>query len=286
MAWANLLAHATRPRRLSGTDVFIEAAFQSLLAANGLDALDALFEVEGSHTFAKPGLPGWRERIRLELDSPNGSRRAFYLKRYTAPPVGPQVRRILSGRFGHATAWAEWNSMRVLTDCGINAVQPVAFAQEMTGIWERRSALLTAEVEGESLEKWVVRNPGRAPCKLRDALARFVARFHRQGFVHRDLYLSHIFIDESDPDAPAFRLIDLQRVFRPRWRRARWIVKDLAALNYATPRSVATTTDRLRWLQLYLGVSKLRGCDRALVRRIVLKTRRMGRHDRRMRNCE
>ena len=259
----------------------VEPAYQRLLAAHKLDALDALFQAEGTHRFTKPGLPEWRERIRLELLDADGKPSAYYLKRYSAPPVGAQLRRILSGPLTHGTAWVEWIRMQALADCGIGTAEPVAFGEEIAWVWERRSAVLTAQTPGESLERWVAQRPTRVPRRLLETLARFVARLHERGFVHRDLYLSHVFIDESDPRDPVFRLIDLQRVFRPRWRRTRWIVKDLAALNYSTPRSVASSADRLRWLQVYLGVPKLRERDRRFARRIMAKTNRIARHDQR-----
>ena len=258
----------------------IEPAFQTLLSANGLTCLDALFSVRGVRTFHKPGLPRWRERIRLELPDSDGRLRAFYLKRYTSPPVGGQLQRILAGRPMHGTAWVEWDRMCTLAAHGVRVPQPVAFGEDRLGPWERRSAVVMAELPGESLERWVIRNPRRVPREWRDTLARFVARFHGNGFVHRDLYLSHVFIENTGGDAPAFGLIDLQRVFQPRWCLTRWIIKDLAALNFSTPRSVATLTDRLRWLHVYLGVPKLRGPDRVLVRRIAARTRRMERHER------
>jgi hypothetical protein len=115
-----------------------------------------------------------------------------------------------------------------------------------------------------------------------EELARFVARFHQTGFVHRDLYLSHIFVDAAD-GRPTFRLIDLARVFRPRWFRRRWVVKELASLNFSTPPTSATATDRLRFLRVYLGRDRLGAADRRLIRRVVGKTGRIARHDARRR---
>jgi hypothetical protein len=269
--------------QVAATVLTIDPSWRPILAEQSLDTLDALFQVKGDLELAKPGLPSWRRRIRLELASSEAQSRVLYLKRYKTPPFGRQVRRMVSGRAWRSTAWIEWNWMCMLARCHIAAAEPVAFGEEMIGPWERRSALLIADAPGQPLERWVQSHPERVPPALRDHLARFVRRFHRAGYVHRDLYLSHIFLDQHGAHAPSFRLIDLLRVHRPRWRRQRWIVKDLAALNYSTPAGVATTADRVRWLQVYLGVSRLSTGDKVLVRQIVAKTRRVARHDRRRR---
>jgi hypothetical protein len=54
--------------------------------------------------------------------------------------------------------------------------------------------------------------------------------------VHRDLYASHIFADRRGGRTDLY-LIDLARVFRPRWRLRRWRVKDLAQLKYSMPQT-------------------------------------------------
>ena len=88
----------------------------------------------------------------------------------------------------------------------------------------------------------------------------------------------------ADPDAPAedaLHLIDLQRVMKPRWRQRRWIVKDIASLNYSTPRALVSQTDRMRWLKTYLGSDRIDAEAKRFVRLVVAKSRQIGRHDRR-----
>jgi hypothetical protein len=106
-----------------------------------------------------------------------------------------------------------------------------------------------------------------------------VAGLHGQGYVHRDLYLSHIFFDPARPPQGSLCLIDLQRVMRPRWRFRRWRVKDLAALNYSTPRAIVSQADRLRWLRYYLGVKKLRAAGKQMAYRVIGKTNRISRRE-------
>ena len=112
-------------------------------------------------------------------------------------------------------------------------------------------------------------------------LATLAARVHGAGLVHRDFYCAHVFMDWQEPDQADLALIDLQRVFRPRFRWRRWMVKDLAALNHSVPPWAASNADRLRWLRRYLGkLQSKRFSDRSLIRATVAKTRRIARHSR------
>ncbi len=72
-------------------------------------------------------------------------------------------------------------------------------------------------------------------------------------------------------------------MFRPRWRRTRWIVKDLAALNFSAPARFVSLTDRVRFLRAYLSCEKLDARGKALARRVGAKTRRMAHHNRSVR---
>ncbi len=258
----------------SGGRLVVAEPFAQALAAAGLAALGDLLAVSDAHRLDKVTLPGWRERLRFEVPGVG----PCYLKRYARPPLDVQLGRVLSGHAFHSTARVEWEQIRRLEAAGIGCVTPVAFGERLVGPWELGSALLTAELTGESLERYVQKNPGRASAKTAGELAAFVARFHAAGYMHRDLYLSHVFV-ERDGQRWTFRLLDLARMFAPRFRRRRWIVKDLASLNYSTPASVATATDRLRFLKVYSGVDRLGREGRSLARTIARKTRRIARHD-------
>ena len=260
--------------------LMVAPMFAGALASAGIDTLDDLFGLTGGERLNKATLPSWRERLRVSLPGVG----TCYLKRYSSPPAAVQVRRMLSGHLNQSTARIEWNQIRRLETDGIDSVRWVAFGEELAGPWEQRSAVLTAELPGESLERYVERCPGRVARGWGHSLAEFVARFHGAGYVHRDLYLSHVFVDVAERK-PVFRLIDLARVMKPWLRRRRWIVKDLAALDYSTPAVFATAADRLRFLQTYLGVEHLGPRDRRLVRQIARKTRRIARHDARLRGA-
>lgn len=261
----------------------IASEYEALLAAHGLCTLSEFFDWQQGERLDKPGLEPWRQRWRIKLSDGNDGERTFYLKRFSEPPLKRQIDRWQMGQFLRGTAAVEFDNARHLSAADIAATLPVAFGQQMVGPWEKRSFLLMCEVPGESLERWVPRHlcppdsetDGTLRRNRLDQLADFVARFHDTGFVHRDLYLSHIFISVDNSGVATFALIDLQRVFCPIVRKRRWAIKDLAALNFSTPADRVSVTERLRFLCRYTRTCKQFGSARSLVRSIHRKTKWM-----------
>jgi len=260
-------------------ELTVHPDYLKALSGNGLCDLGALLETPGENRLDKRGLASWRQRLVLALDTSNGVQKC-YLKRFTKPPLRQQFMNLLAGFV--STAEVEFHWIRELTGLGIATPQVVACGSRRNGFREVASLLLTAELHGESLEKWL---PGRAASlgrnmkrSLSQSLAALVAKLHSAGLVHRDLYMSHIFITAEAENDINLSLLDLQRVVRTRWRKWRWIVKDLAALNYSIPFSVATNADRVRWLKLYLDIRSVSANQRTLIRAVVRKTCRIARH--------
>ncbi len=256
---------------------WIDERYRPLLRRQGLDSLDGLLSVRTGDRLDKAGLPSWRQRIRMELEDATGGVQTCYLKRYATPPLAAQMRRWWSGGRRHGSAWLEWSWLRRLRADGVRVPEPIAFAERMRGFRELSSAVLVASVPGESLEQQVSRQTERVDRSRLMQLAEFVGRFHGLGYVHRDLYLAHVF-DDGDG---AFHLIDLQRVMVPRWRRQRWLIKDLSALHYSTPLRSASRVDRVRFMRRHRGVRRLRPVDKRLIRRIEAKARRIARREQR-----
>lgn len=183
-------------------------------------------------------------------------------------------------------AGLEWTRMCQLAAAGIPCVEPIAFGETLDGNRETRSAVLAIAVPGRSLESWAsewTSADRRAVCQAADASAVIVARLHDYGFVHRDLYLSHLFFQPEPADGVPIRLIDLQRVLQhPRFFR-RWVVKDLASLDFSTPTALFSRADRVRWLKRYLDIGKMDRAAKRLVYAVIGKTRRIARHDQRRR---
>lgn len=261
----------------------IVAQHVALLQQHGLDTLEALCDSDLGEALTKPGLANWRERIRIELDAPGGPKTLF-LKRFRPPPAARRRAIRASGLKVRSMAEIEWAWMHALADDGIPAVRPVALGAALNGKRESCSLILAEAVPGRSLEQWSktwIADSTRFPRSLLATTSALVARFHACGYVHRDLYLAHLFFDPDAPTEDALHLIDLQRVMKPRWRQRRWIVKDIASLNYSTPRALVSQTDRMRWLKTYLGADRIDAEAKRFVRLVVAKSRQIGRHDRR-----
>ena len=256
---------------------------EPLLRANHLDSMDRLFADDLGERLDKPGLPPWRQRRRITLQA-DGKSSTFFVKRFDDPPASAR-RQVRDAKIGaRSVAGVEWSWMHRLRQDGIACARPVALGEVVDRGKEIRSVLVSEAVPGQSLERWMSRWHELGPVKAREmalGVARLVSRFHRKGYIHRDLYLSHVFYDATGRGDEALRLIDLQRVIRPRWRGSRWIVKDLASLNFSAPPECFSRADRLRWLLVYLGTGKLEAAARRLVYRVVGKTMRIRRRERR-----
>ena len=215
---------------------WVDPQYAATLTKQGLGDLGAVFAWQAGDRLDKPTLEDWRQRWRVRIADPDGTSEVLYLKRFDHPRLRRQMQRWLEGQWQRSTAGVECDNARQLAAAGINAATAVAYGERMVGPWERRSFLLLGEVPGEALERWV---PAHMPPlddaegqplrrRLVNQLAGFVAAFHRAGFAHRDLYLSHVFVRldghgrPCETDTNLLALIDLQRVFRPRWRRRRW----------------------------------------------------------------
>lgn len=266
-------------------DIEVHPQDRAVLERAGLTTFDAVMALPQDAGFDKAGLKPWRRRTRIELQDAAGATHVYFLKRFVEPPSSAQFKRRLSGRslgFGPA----EGAAATALHDAGIRTFRVAATGQRITGGVEQASFVLIAQLAGESLERWWPMHcdelyvPEQSPRRIAliEELGAFCAQFHAAGFVHRDLYFSHVFLDESQPPGSRYALIDLGRVFRPRWRRARWIIKDLAELEHSASHSGVSRSDRTRFLMSYAEASGRPAGDKTLALSVLRKSQKIARH--------
>jgi hypothetical protein len=224
-------------------------ALIDLLRRHGLDSLGAVLSLSAGQDLDKPGLRT-RRRTRLELADGAGRTHVVYLKRYGRDSLRARLRRRWEARCWCSAGQAEFENVRAASDAGLTAMREIAWGAEPRG---GRSFAILSEAPGEALERcdpafWdrMTRDEA-AGAALAAALAGLVRRLHGAGWVHRDLYASHVFVQEQE-GLVELGLIDLARMFRPRWRFPRWRVKDLASLHSSLPPAWVS-----RWWDVLLG---------------------------------
>jgi hypothetical protein len=174
-------------------------------------------------------------------------------------------------------ARAEWHWLHALPALGLRVPLPVAFDRAGS-----RTLVCTAAAPGRPLDVLlraaVRRDPAAALRYACRVVAPVVRRLHDAGLVFRDLYWNHLFAHSiAGGDEPVF--VDVERVFRPRWRRRRWIVKDLAGLSASLP-VAAPPRALLRFLRSYLGDGRPgRAARRGLARDVARKAARIRAHE-------
>lgn len=221
------------------TVVRCQGPLRDVIRHQHLDSVDGAFVYEGGKNLVKPGLKT-RQRRQVKLIDETGHVHELYMKCYGREPLIGAVRRLWRTGRAVSRAKVELDNIDAVVKLGLATMLPIACGADPGLLGRGRSFLLVTAVPGDALERtfedFLSRHAGdpQAVERLTDQLADLVRRLHGGGLVHRDLYASHVFLDESD-GAPSLYLIDLARAFRPRWRMFRWRVKDLAQLKYSMP---------------------------------------------------
>lgn len=244
--------------------LLIHHDFAALFESARWTTFEAVWDATSQAAVAKDA---GTERVtcRFELTGPQGPQ-AFYIKRHVAASFYETIKPLLHGRLPCLGAKVEWDALLAFHEAGLATMLPVALGQGGS-----ESFLITAELQGctklsecpaEEQTEWLV------------PVAEVARRMHAAGLHHQDFYLGHL-LRPNDHDGP-IHIIDLGRVQKHSpWFARRWIVKDLAQLNYSAKQ--ARATDRLRFWQAYQG-RPLTNDDKAVIRRILSKTQRIARH--------
>jgi hypothetical protein len=213
---------------------------------------------------------------------------AFFLKRHTSPPLREYLK--LLTRFSWPkSAMNEWQAIVRFHEMKLPTMVPVAAGKKRGrfGI-VNQSFVLTEEIKDAKrldhyLEKWHENplSPEQIKKKrgLIGRLAMITRKMHASGLNHRDYYLCHVFLREREQgkDFELF-ILDLHRVDIRHKVGQRWVVKDLAALNYSSLGLPIHATDRIRFLKAYLQKSRLEAKDKPLLLRVLRKTKKIAGH--------
>jgi hypothetical protein len=267
----------------------VHTDFIQLLERHGLDSLEGVFGYKKGLSLHKPGL-GKRERLKIQFGEEGSDEKkvVVYLKRFGDPGTIGRIKQTIRRLSFYGAGVHDFTGAIRLAENGLPVPRPVAYGHEPGFFGGKRSFAMLEELsDADALERilprWSENEEYYRILKDKKGLIKKVAELtgnlHRSGFFHRDLYLSHIFLGIDRDGEEQLSLIDLQRIFKPPFRKRRWIVKDLAQL-YFSSRELFTKKDMVRFLHEYFGCDKLDKKQKKLAGSIIRKTRKMERHAR------
>jgi heptose I phosphotransferase len=245
----------------------------------GLDSMEGVFSYSAGDEMVKEDIGKYRSRTMFDIAG-----KTYFLKRYNNVPKLKQIANWIDHCQKKSTSSFDRGPVDVFEKADINTPKVAAFGAEWENGFEKRSFIVTEKIENaDALERKLPACFRGTPsaenhkkrCEFINRLADLTKRFHDSGLRHRDFYLAHIFLTESDE----LYLIDLQRVFQPVLLAGRFRVKDIAQLHYSSPGDIISCADRLRFLKRYLGREKLTSADRRFIRKVKAKAWRMADHD-------
>ena len=217
----------------------LDPAVTDYINDQNLDSVKDAFDCELGEDMVKPGL-GNRRRTRLKFRDRTGRAWELFFKRYYPLPLLKRIYLFLTFRGNRSQARTEYYNIQALREAQVGTMRDVVFGDERGFLGVKRSYIIVTSVSGDALERngeaFLTRHQNQ-PVVLKtfnDKLIELVRGMHSSGLVHRDLYASHIFLQDHDGRIELF-LIDVARVFRPKRRKFRWRVKDLAQLKYSAP---------------------------------------------------
>ena len=250
-----------------------------------------------------------RVTLRFTLDDA-GHERTFYIKRHGRSAWKEYIKPLLSLRWPILGARNEWNALLAFHEAGLPTMTPVAVGQHGSNSFLITEALenctklseLTRDSDSDpamreehpqvdahsphdvdsplATDHQTVPHPVPNRRVLVERVAQTTQRMHRAGLHHQDYYLGHLLLPNAAATGETLDriyVIDLGRVRQQRPLSRRWIVKDLAQLNYSA--RDASLTERVRFLREYLG-RKIGPADKKLIENIAAKTAAIARHSR------
>ena len=252
----------------------VNRSFADLFRQRGWTTFESIWQSTADAAVAKNLRT---DRVTLRFTINDGVRdHLFFIKRHGQSSWKEYIKPLLRLTWPILGARNEWNAILEFHQAGLPTMTPVAFGQS-----GRNSFLITEALEGctKLSELPELFDPVRAgDTRWRNQMIQQIAvlarKMHSSGFHHQDFYLGHLMQSHANPEK--LFIIDLGRVKHHSALSRRWIVKDLAQLNFSAP---ITPTERLRFLRDYYG-RKLTRRDRRLMRQIPWKTALISRHSR------
>lgn len=154
----------------------------------------------------------------------------------------------------------EWQAISKLQTLGVATMHFVAYGSSGWNPAARKSFIITRELKNtDSLEDvcahWEDNKPVYTHKRgLINEVASIARVLHGNGICHRDFYLCHFLLHDSDGEQgnrPRLSLIDLHRALIKKNLARRWLVKDIAGLYFSAMDIGLSRRDLFRFIKVY-----------------------------------
>jgi hypothetical protein len=265
--------------------MIVNQEYLSLLKEAGLTDFDHVYQYDGGQTVKKIEA---RSICRFEISFGNETRTLF-LKRHKAerPSLGEWIKRVILSR-NVSSGMAEFYNICIFRKLGISTAAPVAAGERRVSPLCYESFLITESMapfvsletiirlHSEQFEGVEGKEKKRSILK---AVANLMKKMHDAGQNHLDFNSDHVMIGPGEKDTGTqLALLDFQRIDRRKWMRFRWSIKTMAEIFYTMPDPVFTDEDRLYLFEQYNNRTCKGLCDRFVLKWIIRKARRIGKH--------
>jgi heptose I phosphotransferase len=201
---------------------------------------------------------GGRRTLRFERGG-----RSYFAKLHFGIGWGEIFKNLIQGRLPITSARNEWLAIRHLEQHDIGTMALAGYGAHGHNPARIESFVITEElIDTLSLEdlalEWASKPPSpRFRRAIIHELARIARGMHRSGMNHRDFYLCHFLIPNSQRESSRVRLhlIDLHRAQIRASTPYRWRLKDLAGLYFSALDAGFSRSNLLRFARLYAGKS-------------------------------
>jgi heptose I phosphotransferase len=266
---------------VSPENIIYNLEFEDALKGNNLLDFDRVMSITETR-IVKHAIPE-RKTGTFSFEQ-EGKTVCAYLKRHFSLSFGKCLREMI--RFSSKkTAFDEFSNILAFHQAGLPTMIPVAAGKRAGKVIGSESFLITKGIKDcvtlETHAKSCLKTKTfTEKTDLIKKIALLSRKMHQSGFNHRDFYLCHLLIGTEENNKDELFIVDLHRVDIRKKVPERWMIKDLAALNYSAKSINITRTDKLRFLKYYLSICKISEQDKLFLLKIIKKTNRMIKHAR------
>lgn len=193
--------------------------------------------------------------------------RSYFAKIHRGVGWAEIIKNLLTLKMPILGAENEWCAIARLQELGVATMTAAGYGRRGMNPATRHSFIITEALENTvSLEDYCAPWAHKSPpfvikLRLLRELASISRTLHGNGICHRDYYLCHFLLHDSEKfsageiSQPRLSLIDLHRALIRRNLAQRWIIKDVAGLYFSALHVGLNRHDFLRFVKLYSGKS-------------------------------